>query len=240
METINFYTLDKVKKFLPKIKDDQVKYTGMPLHQHILICGSTGSGKSNTLQNYIYLTSLPDETKGTYKKIFFCCMKEEPFNRFLKDQLKDDIVFYQGLSFFPSVDEFPDLSEKNKDNFLVIFDDVVNEKSTASLNKIKQYFTYARSKGITCIFLTQSYFDTNLFVRKNISWVILCGISSNKDLIRILKEHNLDLTKDQLLNMYNYAKEPRKKDEINFLKICCYECPKNKRFSRNFLDYLND
>jgi len=36
-EVINFYTIEKMKKYLPDIKDEQVKYTGMKLFKHFLI-----------------------------------------------------------------------------------------------------------------------------------------------------------------------------------------------------------
>ncbi len=44
-EVINFYTVDKIKKYLPKINDEQEQYTGMKLFKHILICGGTGRVK---------------------------------------------------------------------------------------------------------------------------------------------------------------------------------------------------
>ena len=68
---INFYELDKIKKYMPKIDDEQVKYTGMPLFKHILICGGTGSGKSNATMNYLRRTCELTQTYDPIQIIHF-------------------------------------------------------------------------------------------------------------------------------------------------------------------------
>lgn len=128
--TENFYEHDKIKKYLPKIKDEQVHLTGMPLMQHILICGATGANKSNMLLNYIKRSS------GTFNTIFMLIKKVEPFNLLLKEILGDAIQFYFKLEDFPDVSTFPDLGKKNKDMFLVIFDDFITEKNTKNLKRL--------------------------------------------------------------------------------------------------------
>jgi Flp pilus assembly CpaF family ATPase len=50
---INFYEIEEMKKFMPKIDDKQVEYTAMPLNQHFLLCGGTGSGKTLGILNYV-------------------------------------------------------------------------------------------------------------------------------------------------------------------------------------------
>jgi hypothetical protein len=219
-------------------EDQQKQLTGMPINEHILMVGEAGSGKSNTMMNYIYLTS--QVPKGTYKKIFMCVRKTETFTEFLKEKLGDDLLIYNSLDTFPSVDKFADLSEKNKERFLIIFDDCINEKAKKDLKKIDDYFTYSRNKGCTVLFLSQSFFQTDIYLRKQVSWLILCGITGKRDLLAILKDYSIgDIDQDTLHNMYRYAKEVRKEGEMNFMKICAYECPIDKKFSRNWLDYLN-
>jgi hypothetical protein len=237
-KNINFYTLPKVQKYMTKHNDEQKEYTAIPITHHVLAVGKTNSGKSNTLMNYVYRTSLPK--KGTFKKILLCVKKLEPFNKMLMSELKDLCVIFTDLDKFPSVNDFKDLSEKNDDHYLVVFDDVINDKSSKDVKKINEYFTFGRAKGVHCFFLSQSFFQTEIFIRKQVSFVLLCGIAGKNDLMRILADYQFgDINKPTLEKMYHYSKETEDKNDINFMKICTYECPKNERFSKNWLEYLN-
>ena len=70
MENINIYKTKKMKKYLDNEIDYQKEYTGIGICKHILLCGSTGSGKSNALVNSLLLTSKPK--LGTFIHIFLC------------------------------------------------------------------------------------------------------------------------------------------------------------------------
>ena len=234
MENINIYKTKKLQKYLDNEIDNQKEYTGIGICKHILLCGSTGSGKTNALLNYLILTSKP--RLGTFKHIFLCYKTQEPLYDFLRDELKNNLSEYKNLEDFPSVDDFP---EQTIDKYLIIFDDCVNDKDKKSEKKINEYFTYARKKGITCLFLSQSYYDTLEFIRKNVSYVILCSIQSNNDLYRILSEYSIsDVNKKEMLKMYEYAVFKRKHDDMPFFKISRNET-KDKKFSRNWLDYID-
>lgn len=178
---VNFYTLDELQKYLPKVNDKVIKEkTGIGLTQHMLICGATNSGKSNTLMNFITRTS---EGNGTFFHIIMVVKKMEAFNHYLQDKLGKGITIITDVSQCPKVNDFEDLSKKNNKYYLMIFDDCVNEKGRIS-SVFEDYFTFGRAKGIHCIFLTQSYFQTNIFIRKQCSWLLICGIRSNGDLVR--------------------------------------------------------
>jgi hypothetical protein len=225
---------------MPKVEDLQVQFTGIPIQQHILLCGKTGSGKSNSLLNLIRLSS--ESGKPTYKKVFFVYKTWEPLYKYLQEELKKNIVFLKGLhdKDFPSVDSFPDGSDKNKDQYLFVFDDVVNDKSKADFKKIEGYYTYGRKKNFTIVFLTQSYFQTDIFFRKQTSWLILNGIAGNRDLADILRDYAMDdIDINTMIRMYRYAKKKENDEDIPFLKICCYECPDDKKFSKEWLNFLN-
>ena len=111
MNNINFYKHEKLQKYIPKISDEQVKYSGMKLFRHILICGSTGAGKTLALLNYIAHSSKPRD--GTYKKIILVYKSDEPLYRFLKDELKDDLITFKSVSEMMTVDKFKDGSKEN-------------------------------------------------------------------------------------------------------------------------------
>lgn len=232
---INFYELEEMKKYLPKIDDKQVEYTGMPLHQHFLLVGGTGSGKTLSFLNYLALTSIGE---GTYKKILMCVKKLEPPNLFLKEKLGDALEFFLTVESFPNVKDFADLGKRNTDSYLVVFDDCINDSKNPKVQKkIDEFFTYGRSKGITIAYLTQSYYGTPIFIRRQVSFVLLCSIKTIKELKMILKDYNIgDINFPTLNNIYQYATSGPKP---HFLKICTYECEPNKKFSRNFIEYLN-
>ena len=236
---INFFELETVKPYLNKRKDTQKEFTGMPICQHILVTGSTGAGKTSSfLLNYIERTS---RGKGTFDKIYMCVKKMEEFNYFLKDRLKGFIEFYHSVEEMPNANEFKDLGKSNDSHNLIIFDDCINDTSKQQTKKINEYFTYGRSKGCTVIFLTQSYYQTEIFVRKQVSFVIMCG-SKGQDRKRILADFPSDaITGEVLERMYKYCKspDPGLVRDNPFMKICTYECPIDKKVSKNFLEYLD-
>ena len=161
----NYYKSDRIQKKLPKMKDEQFDYTGMRINQHFLICGGTGTGKTNALYSYLLETSKPK--KDTFKHIFVVYKTEEPLYEDLKEQLGKGMSFYKSIADLPSVDEFQDAIVNDfKHQYLVVFDDCVNQKDKESYTKVNNYFTYGRKKGITLCYLTQSFFQSDRFIRK--------------------------------------------------------------------------
>jgi len=233
-EVINFYTTDRIKKKLPKEKDHQFDYTNMKINSRFLIAGSSGTGKTNALMNYIYLTGKPKG--GTFTHIFLCCKVSEVLYDDLIEQVGDAIsVYYNGES-FPECNRFKD---NPKDKYLCIFDDCVNDQDVKSVKKINEYFTFSRKKGVTCCFITQSYFDTPTFIRKNMNYLLLLSISGMRDLTSILKEFNLgNYSNEELIHIYDSAIKKKNDKDLPFLKIVCDHLnDKSKKFGRNFTDY---
>ena len=64
----NFYNSTRIKKKLPKQKDEQFQYTLMKISKHFMIAAGTGGGKTNALYSYIIETSKPKN--GTFKHIY--------------------------------------------------------------------------------------------------------------------------------------------------------------------------
>ena len=234
----NYYLTERIAEKLPKNKDEQFEHTGMKINKHFLIAGGTGTGKTNALYDYLIQTSKPD--KGTFYHIFVCYKTDEPLYEDLKDQLKDKITFFKSVAEFPRVDEFPDaMTSEYKHQYLVIFDDCINDKDKESYKKIQQYFTYGRKKNITIGYLAQSFFDADGFIRKQMSYLLLLSIKGKTDLNNILREYgSLDLTTEQLYRIFKIATKPSSDDDLPFLKICCDKCPASKKFSKDFLNYF--
>jgi hypothetical protein len=239
-KTLNVYTVKDVGKYLPKsTKEAELleEKTGMKLTHHALICGSTNSGKSNTLMNFIHRSS------GVFDKIVMVAQKEEPFNKLLKDKLKDDIMFYIGdnISKLPDVAKLPDLDPDTPRYILLIFDDLVGENKHTQI--VNRYFKFGRAKGCMILFLTQSYKSGGQmmsFIRKQCSYILMCGIKSQSELEDICKDYAMgDITPYQMAKMYQYCKKDEDNGEIDFMKICTYHTKPDKKISCNFLDYLD-
>jgi hypothetical protein len=235
---INFYEQDFVKKHLPKKDDLQKEYTGMEINKHILLCGMTGAGKTNALLNYIYLTTLPP--KGTFDAIFLCYKTDEALYKGLAEKInkKNQLQrFFQikGIEKFPHCDSFPDYDPENPKEYLIIFDDIVSDKMTKHLEKVEKYYSYGRKKGLTCVYLTQSFFDSPRFLRKNFSYLLLLTINNKRELKDILRLYSLNVSEEVLQRMFNYATNER----MSLFKLCTIVCEESKRFSKDFTNYLN-
>ena len=236
---LNYYTgNDRIKKRLPKMDDEQNQYTGMGINKHFLIVGGTGSGKSNALYDYLIQTSTPK--KGTFRHIYICYKTDEILYDDLKEELKNGVSFFKSVAEFPKVDDFPDaITDDFKNKYLVVFDDCINDKDKESYKKIKDFFTYGRKKNVTIVYLAQSFFDADGFIRKQMSYLLLLSIKGKTDLNNILREYgSLQASPAELYRIFKIATTPKDENDIPFLKIDCNKCPDDKKFSRDFLDYI--
>ena len=233
----NYYKSNRIQKNLPRIKDEQFEYTGMRVNQHFLICGGTGTGKTNALYSYLLETSKPKN--GTFKHIFVVYKTEEPLYEDLKEQLGKGISFYKSIADLPSVDEFPDAIVNDfKHQYLVVLDDCVNDKDKASYVQVKNYCTYGRKKGITLGYLSQSFYDADGFIRKQMSYLLLLSIKGKTDLNNILREYgSLQCDPKELYRIFKTATE-KHGDELPLLKINCSQVDNNVKFSRDWLEFL--
>ena len=228
---INFYETESIKKRLPKTKDEQYEYTGIKIRTRNLLCGGSGTGKTNAIMNFIYLSSQPK--KGTFKHIYLLYKTDEPLYDDLIEKLGKSISVFKEIKDIPDVMEFAD---QPKYEVLFIFDDVVNEKKASDIKKIQDYYKIGRKKGITSFFLTQSYFQTDKFFRDNLNNILLLSIKSVKDLNRIIGEYEIpEVSQEQVQNMMRYSTTI----PLNFMKITCDHVPIEQKFTRNFLEYLN-
>ena len=234
----NFYNSTRIKKKLPKQNDLQFQYTLMKLNKHFMIAAGTGGGKTNALYSYLIETSKPKN--GTFKHIFIVYKTDEPLYDDLKEQIQDGITFVKSISELLDVEEFPDsIEHKYKYNFLVVFDDCVNDKSKQDYDKVKKYFTYGRKKGITICYLTQSFYTADSFIRKQLSYILLLSIKGKRDLNNILSDFgSLEAEPDELYRVFKYATTPINDNDIPFLKICTEKCQENQKFTRDWIELI--
>jgi len=240
-QLVNFYEQPIMKEYMSSIDDSEYReYTGFSMGDHVIFAGKTKSGKSLAFLNYLYICQNVLK-KPFYDKIYMLVKKKEALTEMVKDNLgKDYVEIFYNVSEFPSVDTFQDSCKTNKSKYLVVIDDYVNDKEKKIIKKIQDYFTYGRNKNINIVFLTQSYYQTDIFIRKQCAYVCLCGISGENDLKRILsdfKSRNVDM--DTLESMYKYCKINVPKGQPSFLKIYTQNCKESERYTMNFTVQLD-
>ena len=153
------------------------------------IIGASGSGKTNCLLNLL------KRFNGTFNHMHLCVKNiHEPLYEMLVDKLGEDITVYED-GIVPPLSEMVPNGEQ-----LIIFDDLVGDK--VATPEIIEYYKMARKKNISCIYLSQSFFKIDKFIRQNINYLIIKKVSSKKDLRLILNEYSLNCDLDQLEQIY--------------------------------------
>jgi len=183
---INFY--EKIQNN----NNDDMKHDIFDLPFRMLIIGPSGSMKTNCALNVIkslngFFVDVSIITKNS----------QEPLYQYLKTRLKDQCFLYDGIENTPAVDSFD-----KQDRHLIIFDDMVNEKYQ---NAIIEYFIRARKQNCSTIYISQSFYQTPIMIRKNIGYLIIKKMSSTQDLKRIVNETSMSITTDFLLQLYKDA-----------------------------------
>lgn len=156
-EIINFYELEDVKKYAYNYVNPNYNFKTMPLKHplRMVICGASGSGKSNILINII------NKMDDTFEKIIiFTQDKDEQLYNYIEEKIpNDELEIFEGIKEVNNY-KFEDLDPKQ---YLIIFDDMCIE-SEKKQQQICELFIRGRKMahkcGISLIYLTQSYFQT--------------------------------------------------------------------------------
>jgi hypothetical protein len=98
---------------------------------------------------------------------------------------------------------------------------------------ISEIYTRGRKRGISTIFLSQSFYSTPKILRQNINYCIILKLGGTRDVNAILREISIGLTKDELMYMYDTA--TRKKFDVLIINL---DKSGNERYRHNFLDYF--
>ena len=136
------------------------------------------------------------------------------------------IEIHEDLSKLLPINEF-----KPHEQTLIIFDDFITDVNKHPV--ISEIFIRGRKKGISTMFLSQSYFNTPKIIRQNVSYCIILKLGGTRDINSILRECSVGISKDELLYMYDKA--TKKKFDvliINLEKSC------NERYRHIFLNYF--
>lgn len=189
------------------------------------VIGASGAGKSTLVLETI--RRMPD----TFGCITICCRDpDEPLYKFLKSKIPGE-----QLQFFEGPENIPPMDSLKKDvQHLIVFDDMVTEKEKDQ-KIILDYFKRARkvAKGCSLMYLTQSFFKTNKFIRINSNLLFIKKLASSSDLNLILRDCAVGVDKKKLLALYKYATD----DKRSFLLVDL-DAPEEARFRKNFLQVL--
>jgi hypothetical protein len=220
----NFYDV-MGDKFTPKIKNVNKHLHGLDLPFRMLVTSFSGGGKTNLICNLIQLFC---HGEGTFQQIIICTKnKDEPLYNFLKSKSKE-ILIKEGLAGnLPKLDETEDKDEQK----LIILDDLLLEKNLAP---VENYFIRCRKFGWSIIFITQSYYRVPKTIRLNINYLAILKIGSKRDTNMILSEVGVGVTKEQLMNMFEYS--TRKPLDVFLIHI---EKRPSERYHHNLLNCLN-
>ncbi len=222
----NVYETEHVKKFANRHFD----MGGYDDHRivfpkHVLVCSGTGGGKSNWLAVYLQQTA---KGGGTFGHVTIVCKALEPIYEALQSSLKEDLTIHTSLSQLPALNAFP---HKNMQQLLV-FDDCVADKDQS---KIEEYFLRGRKhgSGVQCIYLSQSYFKTPIFIRNQVSYLIFLTVSSDSDISRIVSNYATGATVDVVKRLFKNAT----REKFCFFKIDVSDPNPNTKYSRNWTDF---
>jgi hypothetical protein len=231
MSVPNYYTR------LPKqfLDNNQISYPNynqikITLPFQMLIVGKTGSGKSNALIHLI-------NSIGAFSKFILLIKNtEEPLYKYMIQTLRDIEEEYddEDKILFVTTDpnELPDLSEMQAEDgsTLLIADDMVTE-SAKDQKKIVEAWIRGRKQGISCVYLSQSYFQIPKVIRENSSIIILKSIVSIPEVKRIMKEYSLSEDPKKIIKVYDKIQST---DKMNFMMIDKSAIDPNLRYRYNF------
>lgn len=231
----NFYELEECKKFSTEYINPNYNEFDFPIKhpQMSIIVGATGSGKSNVLLDMIKKMS------GTYEYIkIFTQDKSEQLYEFLESKIeKPYLEIMEGIKAFNDYD----LTKLEKAQYLFIFDDFVIEKQSKQ-QKICELYVRGRKMaqkcGISCIYLSQSYYQIPIVIRKQAFYLILKKINGKRDLKAILNDCSIkEIEGQQLLNMYDYCVSSA--DDISNFMLIDKKGKTDYAFRKNYSEILN-
>ena len=185
----------------------------------MLICGNSGSGKTNLLYHMLIKPLL------YYDEIYLYArnLEQDKYKKLIQKMTELSMKLgYEILHV--SNDEITPVKEMDyEDNQkLVIFDDYVCDKNQ---RQIIDYFTQGRHKNCSVVYLSQSFYKTPKDIRLNSPHYCLYEFPSSRESNRISSELGVDKE--------TYKAATRK--PFRFL----YVDKPQKRFAKNFTDYIS-
>jgi hypothetical protein len=225
-DLFNFYS--QIPKDKSKEKTKTYKNHFIDKNSRILMIGSSGTGKSNALINFI------EKTSDDFHRIIICSFSttDEPLYNYLKQKIPS-VELINNIEDVPEVQEFDD---KHKDKQkLIVFDDFIN-LSKKEMKKIFDYAISSRKFGFTSFFMCQSYTAVPKIISRNCNYIFLFRINDKYSIKRIIANHGLsaEVQPERIEEYYYYAIH----DPLSFLLIDLKTNDEKMRFRKGFTEFL--
>jgi hypothetical protein len=180
----------------------------------------SGTGKTVTALNFI-------KAVGTFQKIVVLAKNlTEPLYEHLIEKYRklEQKLGKRILLAIDKIEDLPPLEDWDKsENNLLLCDDLICENPKLLKEIVEPYWMRGRKKSITCLFLSQGYFDIPKLIRKNSTHIIINKIKNKQDRLRVFREWPLDNTVEEMERKYQLAMKShiRRGDDrvLNFLLI---------------------
>ena len=212
MEIPNYDVLFKNKKNFKQVEGCEFMPNDI---FRMLICGSSGCGKTNTLFHMLIEPLLYYDEIHLYAKN----LEQEKYQNLInimndmsrKNGYNYDIMTASNYEIIP-IESLP-YEDKQK---IIIFDDYVCEKNQ---REIVDYFIQGRHKNCSVIYLSQSFYKTPKDIRLNCSHYCIFGVTTRE---RNMLSSELGVEKEQFKKAtkkqydFLYVDKPRKKVKKNF------------------------
>lgn len=216
---LNVYKTKPMRKHLdedfynPKFNEHHIS------NKHLLVCGGTGTGKSNFLINLIH------QMTNTFSRVIIVTKQlEEPIYAMLKVQLKENCRIIP-LEELETLEKLPKVGQQ-----LIVFDDFCN---CSKQQKLDDYVIRARKYKIICCFLTQSFFATSKIIRQNCGYIVLLALTNQRDFNLIVSTFSFPISKDNLKKVIRNATQYK----MNVCIIDVNNPDPNSMIRRNFNDF---
>ena len=200
---------------ISKIKKFKQRYSFMPNDTfRMLICGNSGSGKTNLLYHMLIVPLLYYDEFHLYAKNLEQEKYENLINKMnhISGQTGYDVMTASNDKIIPINDLGYEDNQK-----IIIFDDYVCEKYQ---RQIVDYVIQGRHKNCSIIYLSQSFYKTPRDIRLNCSHYCIYEFPSSRERNMISSELGVD--KEKFKNAtkesysFLYVDKPRKKVKRNF------------------------
>jgi len=223
-------------------KDDDTSclqlHEDLPQHKkHGIICGSTGSGKSNLITSMITKQLVYDRIYILSRHIDQPCYNYIKKNIELteKDLKKRYNVSCEIIMLWTNdITELPNISDfdKNYRNLVIIDDFAVIPKVLEK--KIVDYYTRARHHNCSVWFLGQMYFSIPRAIRLNCGYVILFNNHNARE-IRLLDTELSTFDKNVFKKMYKDALSQK----YSFMMVDNATKDPSRRFRKGFSEVID-
>ena len=222
--------MEFIKKTHPemvtKTDNPNFKYHQIDIPSRMILCAPSGRGKTNAILHLIHAFDGKSTDEPTFDSMqIVCANQDEPYYDFLKEHCPT-IKFTEGLS------SLPRLTAENfdkKKNHLIILDDIVTAKNQ---ERIEDYYMMCRKFGVTICYCSQKFHKIPIFIRQNATLLLLFDVGDENDMKRILSGMSFGVTKESLLQMYDYCT----KDQGQFLRVDITVRDIHKKFHKGFIE----